>query len=121
MSFGIFGTIGNGTYNLAPGTIKVGDEPTSPYQIYFPSNTIIFQATCFVSPVFTNQEQIIIRFYKNALATPFISMTLSSAAQKVISTGFSTTISSSDYITATATSSGGVGNGHNISCTISLY
>ena len=111
----------NGTQYMMPGTVTHNDLPSSAFPIYFSQNVIIFSGACSCSPALTASKQVIFNFYKNANATPFLSMTLNSSSQYASSSGFSTTITTSDYLTISCNTSGSVPSGTYLLCNASTY
>ena len=103
----------SGTYYMVPGSVAIGDAPTSDYTISFDQNVII------ISTLFNWQgvaipigQSITADIYKNSsVGTPIYTQTLNSATSNIVDTTKSVTFKGTDKMIIKITVSGSIGKG----------
>jgi hypothetical protein len=113
-AYGIAGNFNtSGTYYLVPGSISVGDAPTSPYSVTYDQNIVVIGIIInWQGVAIPGGRTITVNIYKNsALTTPLYTGILNSTTSSIVDRSKSFTIYSTDTIIIETVISGSIGKG----------
>jgi hypothetical protein len=121
INFGFLGNpSANTTYNLAPGTLPIGNLPTGIFQIPISQNFILFAGTIYFSGTIGIGVSITLDVYKNTDPLPVFSITLLTSQKFNTNTSTSVTFTTADYYYVQVTTVGNPGTG-NFNSSLSFY
>lgn len=112
-AYGIAGNFNSsGTYFLVPGSISVGDAPTTAYSVTYDQNLVIIGVIInWQGVAIPGGQTITVDIYKNSVGTPLYTGTLNSTTSSIIDRSKSFTIFSTDTILIRVSISGSIGKG----------
>ena len=120
LQYGVVANIDAGVQYLLPGTVRHNELPTTPFNLKFNKTIVPYNGVFECQPALTGANTAVFNVYKNATAsTPFMTATLNSSTSNVIVNNKSATITTSDSLIVSVTTTN-IGPGFILLCTLGI-